>query len=130
MKKRIVYGLILLILIMFFEAFVYLQYSRHSQIVTSYKSSHGNTSSVILNVNANKLFLSNQDVYDILYGTCTNYANTARCDKITIYLYANRYSFLHGQVHCMGEWKSNDTLKYNTKDNPEEFWLEILPAPW
>lgn len=127
--KRNIIGSMLLILMIALGAFIYFQNGRDSKIVTSYKNSHGNTSSVILNVNANKLFLTDQNAYDILYKTCINYAGAARCDQITVYLFANRYSFLHDKIHCIGVYKSRDLINYNTKDNPEEFWLELLPVP-
>lgn len=130
MKRRIIYCLILVGCFILLGFCGYLQFGRQSQIVTSYKSGHGKTTTLILNVNANKLFLTDQDAYDILYGTCTNYGDMARRDEITVYLYANSYSFLHGNPYCMGVYQSDDSLKYNTRDNAEKFWLEMLPAPW
>lgn len=129
MKRNVIRSLLLLVLMTIIGTFIYFQHGRDSRIVTSYKNSHGSTSSVILNVNANKLFLTDQSAYDILYRTCTSYASAARCDQITVYLFINRYSFLHDEIHCIGIYKSKDLLNYNTKDNPEEFWLELLPAP-
>lgn len=128
MKKWMI---ILMILLVCGGIYLYdLQFGRASQIITSYKNGSDIYQSVILNVNANKLYLTTSEAEDILCETCFSYGRLARCSDITIYLYKNKYDFLHDKLYCMAEYRSDDLMLYNTKEHPEQFYLEILPASW
>lgn len=129
MRKRTVFLAFFLICICG-SYLCYLQFGRSSRILSSYKLGSGGYQSIILDVNANKLYLTNQEAEDILYKTCFLYGRSAKCREITVYLYKNNYSFLHDKVHCMAVYRSSDLMLYNTKEDPERFYLEIRPAPW
>ena len=128
MKKRIVMC-IAVILVLGIGYIYYLQFCRPSHVVTTYKNSSNNSCSYILVVNANKLVLTDQQAENILYRTCIVYAEAAKCSGITIYLYENKYAFLHDEVYCMAKYESGDSVRYNTKEHPEQFHFRVLPAP-
>lgn len=119
-KKRFLLLLIPFFAMMILGILVYFQFCRESKVITSIKNGDSSSCNYILNVNANKLYLSDQEAEEILIATCKVYA-ADRCDRITAYLFTNQYDFRHDKLYCMAKYE---------KDNTGAFNLTLLPAPW
>ena len=119
MKKAVIIGGLVLLLI----GACYLQFGRKAQVVNTYKTSHGNTCTYILNVSLNALYVSRADEEEIYREICDLYGRRERCDQITICLFRSRYALKHGKVLSEAVYRSPDLMEYNTMDHPEQFTL-------
>lgn len=102
----------------------YLQYGRKAQVVSTFKTGFDNSCSYVIDVSANKLYLTNNEADQIFQEIFDSYANE-KFHMMTIYIYRDRYAMKKGSPLVKGVYSSSDSLKYNSKDNPEVFNLEV-----
>lgn len=92
----------------------YLQFCRKAEVVSTFKTSFDNSCSYIIDVSANKLYLSNTEADQIFQEVFDRYSNE-KCHMITIYIYRDRYAMKKGIPLAERIYNNDDSMRFENQ---------------